>query len=264
MAYKVTPFPAIRKLQSDVGAIAKSTNTFLALVEVDITRARKAISRCKQQTGETLSLTGFITCCLARCIERHPQVNALRNLMGNFVIFDEVDVNILVEKVVDGKQMAMVHVIRAANKKTFTEIHRDIRLAQQQGPAEVSDIAGREKWWQMFVAVPGFIRRMLWRALFLNPHWIKKMTGTVSLSAVGMAGKGGGWGIPNSNLTLSVISGGISERPVLKNGVLDNHEYLHLTFAFDHDVIDGAPATRFVSDLRNAIEAATELEDLAI
>ncbi len=32
--------------------------------------------------------------------------------------------------------------------------------------------------------------------LFKNPRWLKEMNGTVSLTAVGMFGAGGGWGIP--------------------------------------------------------------------
>lgn len=262
MSYKTIPYPPLRRLQEDGGTILKRTNSFHALIEVDITSVRAAINAFKQRTGETLSFTGYIAWCLARSVEKHPQAHALRNWKGDFVIFDEVDINILVEREMEGRLTPMIHVIRAANKKSLHDIHRDIRRAQKASPDEVSGVEKTAKLWKLFVHLPGFIRRFIWRIFFLNPHWIKQATGTVNLSAIGMAGKGGGWGMPNANLGLSVIVGGIAERPVLINGTPVNHEFLQMTFAFDHDIIDGAPAARFVSDLRTSIERAEGLEDL--
>jgi pyruvate/2-oxoglutarate dehydrogenase complex dihydrolipoamide acyltransferase (E2) component len=83
----------------------------------------------------------------------------------------------------------------------------------------------------------------------------KRFGGTVGLTAVGMFGNGGGWAIPFDYHTLDVALGGIAEKP----GVVDDHiairEYLCVTLSFDHDIIDGAPAARFVSRLRELIES---------
>ena len=85
-------------------------------------------------------------------------------------------------------------------------------------------------------------------------HLLKEMNGTVSLTAIGMFGNGGGWGIPVSNHTLQITLGGISEKPALVNGQLENHEYLCVTVSFDHDIVDGAPAARFVQRLKELVE----------
>jgi hypothetical protein len=46
-----------------------------------------------------------------------------------------------------------------------------------------------------------------------NPFWFKRLGGTVAISAVGMFGSGGGWGIPIAPSTLMVTVGGSRPSP---------------------------------------------------
>jgi pyruvate/2-oxoglutarate dehydrogenase complex dihydrolipoamide acyltransferase (E2) component len=93
-----------------------------------------------------------------------------------------------------------------------------------------------------------------------NPLWVKNNIGTVVLTAVGMFGQGGGWGIPTSIYTLGVTLGGIAEKPGVVDGRIEVREYLSLTLAFDHDIVDGAPAARFTQRLKELIESGFGLE----
>ena len=77
-----------------------------------------------------------------------------------------------------------------------------------------------------------------------------------------MFGKGGGWGIPTASLhSLFLTLGGISEKPGVVNGHIAIREYLHLTVDLNHDSIDGAPAARFVTRLKELIESGFGLLD---
>jgi pyruvate/2-oxoglutarate dehydrogenase complex dihydrolipoamide acyltransferase (E2) component len=76
-----------------------------------------------------------------------------------------------------------------------------------------------------------------------------------------MFGKGGGWGInflPVHNLGITV--GGISQKPGVHEGAIAIREYLDLTASFDHDIVDGAPAVRFLRRLGDIVQEATLLE----
>lgn len=88
------------------------------------------------------------------------------------------------------------------------------------------------------------------------------MNGTVSLTAVGMFGSGAGWAIPATNHTLQITLGGIAQKPALINGQLENREYLCVTVSLDHDIIDGAPAARFIERLKELIESGYGLEEI--
>lgn len=92
---------------------------------------------------------------------------------------------------------------------------------------------------------------------------LKEMNGTVSLTAVGMFGSGAGWAIPVTNHTLQITLGGIAEKPSLVNGQIDNREYLCVTVSLDHDIVDGAPAARFIQRLKELIETSYGLDGVA-
>ena len=88
----------------------------------------------------------------------------------------------------------------------------------------------------------GFFRLLKW-----NPHWLKRLSGTVIVTSVGMFGRGGGWGLGFLPLhTLGVLVGGIASKPAVHEGEIVIREFLNLTVSFDHDIVDGAPAARFV------------------
>lgn len=80
-------------------------------------------------------------------------------------------------------------------------------------------------------------------------------TGTVVVTAVGMFGKGNsGWGIATTPVSLSLLVGSIAWKPAVVEGRIEPREMLNLTVMFDHDVVDGAPATRFTRRLVGLIE----------
>jgi pyruvate/2-oxoglutarate dehydrogenase complex dihydrolipoamide acyltransferase (E2) component len=79
-----------------------------------------------------------------------------------------------------------------------------------------------------------------------------------------MFGKTKGWGIPIAFHTLVVTVGGIYLKPVLIDEKLFNHEFLSLTISFDHDIVDGAPAARFISKFADLIKNARCIDSLEI
>jgi pyruvate/2-oxoglutarate dehydrogenase complex dihydrolipoamide acyltransferase (E2) component len=78
----------------------------------------------------------------------------------------------------------------------------------------------------------------------------------VTISAVGMVGKGTGWGIPPSSPSICWITvGGIGRKREDLNGQLITRDYLSLTVSFDHNLVDGAPAARFTERFKELIES---------
>jgi pyruvate/2-oxoglutarate dehydrogenase complex dihydrolipoamide acyltransferase (E2) component len=66
---------------------------------------------------------------------------------------------------------------------------------------------------------------------------------------------GGGFAIaPPSLASLTIVVGGVSTSPVEVDGHIETIELLDLTVSIDHNVVDGAPATRFAADLRRVLE----------
>jgi pyruvate/2-oxoglutarate dehydrogenase complex dihydrolipoamide acyltransferase (E2) component len=95
-----------------------------------------------------------------------------------------------------------------------------------------------------------------------NPVYRKKTIGTAMVSAIGMFGIRGGWATTPSPWPVQLIIGGITRRPAYKGDQIAPHDYLCITLGFDHSVVDGAPATRFVSQLEDFIEMGLDLPEL--
>jgi pyruvate/2-oxoglutarate dehydrogenase complex dihydrolipoamide acyltransferase (E2) component len=257
---RVVPYPKIRRF---LEAAIRSTHhkpMIHGWGEVDVTRAREFLRDHKAKTAETLSFTAFLIACLGKAVGENKAVQAFRKGSNHLILFADVDVLTYIERDVAGQKQIMPYIIRAANRKTFREIHQEIRAAQ------VQDVTKTEVGLSAFLSLPAFLfRPLFWVFSWIgrrNPQVWKKNWGTVTLSAVGMFGKGAGWGMPPTEPTLTIIAGGIGEKPGVVNGQIAIREYLSLTISYDHNITDGAPAARFAERLKELIESGNGLLDL--
>jgi pyruvate/2-oxoglutarate dehydrogenase complex dihydrolipoamide acyltransferase (E2) component len=205
----------------------------------------------KARTGESLSFTAFLCACLGKAVNEHKAVQAFRLNGNRLVLFDDVDICIRIEREVAGQKYVVPYILRAANRKTFRELHEEIRVAQ------VADTHDRlTRLWFLPVAL---YRPFIWtftRIARWRPQIWKGNMGTVGVTSVGMCGRGAGWGIPLAAPTpLMVTVGGIGEKQTWAQGRVEVREYLSLTISVDHEVVDGAPATRFTKRFKELIES---------
>ena len=257
--FEVVPYPKVRRAMALTTHSAQKTSMIHGLTEVDVTLARQVLRDHKAKTGESLSFTAFIISCLARAVAENKMVQACRRGRNHLALFDDVDVAVSVEREIEGQKQPIVYIIRAADKKSFPEINREIRAAQAKP---------FEQFWEGFnffskltLWVFSGIWPFFWWFLRNNPNLQKKYGGTVGVTAVGMFGQGAGWGIPVSYHT-QVTIGGIATRPALVDGQVAIREYLCLTLSFDHDIVDGAPAARFSARFKELIESGYGLNSL--
>lgn len=143
------------------------------------------------------------------------------------------------------------------------EIHDEIRAVQS---APVPADHGMPAWYRSIMLLPwplsSLAKAALGGVIRRDPSIGVAMAGTVGITSVGMFGGGhSGWGLTPSTLSLSLVVGGASTTPVLVAGRVEPREMLNLTVAFNHDVIDGAPATRFTRRLVELIESGYGLDE---
>jgi pyruvate/2-oxoglutarate dehydrogenase complex dihydrolipoamide acyltransferase (E2) component len=254
--FDILPFSPDREVIVDAGYLGSRRHIIHGLVEADVTRARELRRLLWAGADPPISFTAFIVASLSRAVASDPRVQAYRDWRRRLVVFRDVDVVTMIEAEKD--QVAVPHVIRRANQRTVRDISDEIRAIQAQpGKSEqrgaLTSLAPR---------VPRFVRLLFFWIVKKNPHWFKRLQGTVVVTSVGMFGRSGGWGIgflPTHTLGLTV--GGIVQRPGVHEGQVEVREVLNLTISFDHDIVDGAPAARFTSRLIELVEEATVLEE---
>jgi pyruvate/2-oxoglutarate dehydrogenase complex dihydrolipoamide acyltransferase (E2) component len=112
--YHVVDLTQGRRVMLNMLDLAGQKHSMYGLLEVDVTAARQFIAAHKSRTGETLSFTGFLTLCLAHAVDENKEVQAYLKNRKQLMLFDDVDVGIMVEHKAGEKKALMGHVIRGA------------------------------------------------------------------------------------------------------------------------------------------------------
>ncbi len=251
--YTVKPFPPARQFFVDGMDFGGRNHCIHGLIEVDVTNPRQRLLAIKQTTGESLSFTGFITYCCAQVVDQNKRVQAYRDWRNRLIIFDDVDVCVPVER--PGGSIFSWVIIRSAQRKSVKDITQEIRQTQ----AKVRSPAAGGGFPTWYTKIPRVFRHFFFWYLYARPGLLKKYIGTVMVTSVGMFGTGAGWGIAPVGQPLTVTVGGIVSRPRLNNGQLENREYLCVTISLDHEIIDGAPAARFLEQFKELVESGSGL-----
>ena len=260
------PYPTSRQLTFDVGKIGLAKHHVKGLLEVDVTEARRLIKESRHCKNK-ISFTAWLIKVIADCVALHPPVAGLNDARHNKVlVFEDVDISIVVEKDVNGTRVPLPYVIRKADKKTLEAIQDEIESAKSQTVGDEGDyVLGKENGatgMKLFVRLPQWLRLILMRLFVLNhPQRVKDMMGTVMITTVGMAGHTRGWIMPFSMHPLCLALGSLNEQAAVYRGEIQKREILHLTVLIDHDVIDGVPAARFVDDLVKKLQAGFGLTE---
>jgi len=247
--YKAIPLTFNRKAVIASATVTKEKNTFHCLTEVDISVPRKLISKYFQKTGVKLSLTGYIVTCLAQTIKDHPLLNSF--IKGNKqIILDDVTVSVLIERELKGEKVPEPFAISNAQTKTYLQINNEIRTAQSQEGQQLGSLS--KMTWIRFI--PGFLMRTFIRIADKNIKMGKRY-GKVAVTAVGMFNKESTWFIPHGSATVVITVGGISSKLLKEGEKVIEKEHLCLTASFNHDIVDGAPASRFMDQFIEAIKS---------
>jgi pyruvate/2-oxoglutarate dehydrogenase complex dihydrolipoamide acyltransferase (E2) component len=246
-SYQVVEFPPERRAMPNFLDMSWRKHSIYGLFEVDVTAVKNFIEEHRAQTGESLSLTGYLVFCLARALDQDKSVQAYRKGSKQLVLFDDVNIWLAIERKIGERNVVMGHVVRGANSKTYREIYQEIRSKQTK---PVPEDGGGPSWFGSAMLLPWPLST-LFNALFhtvirRDPTIWASMAVTVGVTAVGMFSKDmGGWGLMPAAHALDLVVGGITLKPAVVDGQIEPRDILNLTMVFDHDVIDGAPATRF-------------------
>ena len=258
------PYPSSRQLAMDLGKLGREKHHVKALLEVDVTTARQEIRR-NRHAGKKISFTAWILKAIADCVSLHPLVNGFNRARQNkVVVFQDVDICIVVEKEVDGTLVPLPYVIRKVNQKSLDQIHVEIEAARSESVQNESGYVLGEKYnlflMRLFVRLPQWFRLgTIWRVILGNTRKMHEMMGSVMITTVGMVGHTRGWIIPYSMHPLCIALGSLNEQPVVYRGEIQKRDILRLTVLVDHDAIDGMPAAKFVDDLVKNLEAGRGL-----
>jgi pyruvate dehydrogenase E2 component (dihydrolipoamide acetyltransferase) len=176
------------------------------------------------RTGEEISTTAYVVNAAAKALEDHQMINS--SLEGDELrVYDDINIAVAINTP-DG---LVAPVLPQTNKKSVSEISRNIRdLTERsmQNKLMVSDLTG----------------------------------GTFTVTNLG--GYGVELFVPVINPPQCAILGfgRTSERPVIIEGQVRAASMTTLSLVFDHRIVDGVPAARFLQRVKERLEDPKKLD----
>ena len=228
---RVEPMSRIRRLTADHMVMSRRTSAHVtSFYEIDFTaiaRLRQANKQEFQERGAKLTYMAFIVKVVADNLRKHPVLNA--SVSGNNVIYRK-PINIGMAVALDWG--LIVPVMRNADELSMLGIAKSI-----------VDLADRA------------------RSKRLNPDEVQR--GTFTITNPGVFGSYIGTPIINQPQVAILGVGAIEKRPkilTLDDGqdVIAIRTMSMFAISYDHRIVDGADADRFMADLKRDLEAFPE------
>jgi pyruvate/2-oxoglutarate dehydrogenase complex dihydrolipoamide acyltransferase (E2) component len=169
--------------------------------------------------------------------------------------FDEVDISIPIEIITNDKVYNKQLIIRDVDKKAVKEIDREISESKN-GKNEAHSYVASPGIQKIMTILPDFVIKTFFRLLINDHKLVKKLSGTAFVTSVSMFSNIPGYIIPyvGKPKSSSFALGSVYKKPVVKGKDIVIREMINITAIFNHDMIDEAPAARFISQMRKYIE----------
>ena len=185
--------------------------------EVDATELVALRTRLKDD-GINVSYNDLLVFIVARALRDHPALNATQ--VGDAIHYLEA---IHIAVAVDTERGLLVPVIRDADKKGLAQIGAEfaaLAQAAKEGRSQPDDLTG----------------------------------GTFTITNLGMYEVDGFTPIINPPQCAILGVGRIIEKPVGRDGQIVLRKMMVLSLSFDHRLVDGAPAARFLQQVKRLVE----------
>jgi pyruvate/2-oxoglutarate dehydrogenase complex dihydrolipoamide acyltransferase (E2) component len=259
--YKINRFPKSRIASIDICEIGKQKHHVTGLVEFDVTESRKKIRDYNKAHVNKISFNAWLLSVIGFTIKKHEATSSY--LMGKHkqIIFNDINISLIVEKEINGVKVPIPLVIEKANEASIESIAKQISDAKNINLKGDDIVIQRKtrKLEKIYYSLPKFLRKYFWRFLLKHPKLAYKKMGNVAFTSIGMMGKVDGWFIPISVHPICFGISSIVKKPSVVNDKIEISEMLKMSILIDHDVIDGANMARFISDLSRNIESGLHL-----
>jgi len=225
---ELVPLTKMRSIIAQRMVESKHTSAHVhSVFKIDMTRIvrirEREKSKYEQRNGVKLTYMPFIASAVVSCLRRMPIVNA--SLEGNAVRYHK-SINIGIAVALDWG--LIVPVIKQAEERSFLGLARAI-----------ADLATRA------------------RTKKLKPDEVAE--GTFTITNPGIFGEQFGTPVINQPETAILGVGGLFKEPTVVTDADGNdsiavRHIMRLTLGFDHRVIDGADAGKFMAELKKTLE----------
>jgi len=235
-------------------------------VEIDVTELEKFVLE-KRKQGIKITLTHLITLIVGRALKYEvPELNTFVR-RGKIVPRPQIDG--MVSVLLEGGQMGSVK-IENIDQLTIAELAEEIKEKIQQSRKGNENSVMQSK--SMLASLPWPFRFWLFKLYkIVTIHWGISMPflglsansfGSYVVSNIGTLGLDSGYGalLPSTNVSIVLILGGVTKKPVVINDEVVPRRILSLSATLDHRVVDGSHGGKLFRYIKQMVKNPQLLE----
>ena len=222
------PLSGLRKMTAEAMMRSAQVPTVSTVTEVDVTRMVQFRERNKDsflsENGVKLTYTPFFIKAAAESLLEFPMVNASLQSDNQILLNDTVHMGVAVALGKSGDEGLIVPVIRNCGQKSVVQIARDLEAlaaAARSNSLAVTDVQGAT----FSLTIPG-----TYGALFGTPMLVAPQAAILGTYA-------------------------IKKQVVVIEDMIAIRSIMHLVLTYDHRIVDGLLAGRFLASLRDRLQA---------
>ncbi len=221
-------------------------------IDIDMTWVEEIRAKLKSM-GSKVTVTAILLKAIAIAQRAHPDSRTASLPWGRTVTFNDIVAGFTVERFVDEQPAVFFGAIKNPDTKSVEEIASELKLYSDSDMSSLEHLDRQDN----FSKMPWLLRRLiLWVGMRYPAVRLKYLGATFGLSSIGK------WGakalIPPCVSTSTFGIGEIEQRAVVRDGKIVVRPMMTLTLNFDHRMIDGGPAARFVNDVKRLLEGGLE------
>lgn len=249
--YSDVPRPRFSVLDVMDGVLPKALPVPL-FFDIDLSWA-EALRARYLELGHKIAITSVLLKAIAIAQREHPLTRTFRLPYGKLVTFSDITAGFTVERIVSGTPAVFFGTIRNTDNKSILEIAKELR-AYGQDPIDTLPQLDLQVRCLQF---PRWISKLALSLCILIPDVrLKLIPATFGMSSVGRWGCKTGIAPCLATVTFGV--GEVQDRPVAVDGHVEIRPVVSITLNFDHRIIDGAPACRFMKDVTDLLQGGLE------
>lgn len=231
-----------------INVIGRGSVPTYMFYEIDMTWAEQLRLQLKEK-GIKVTATAILLKAIGIAQRLHPASRTAILPWGRTVTFNDIVAGFTVERYVGQQPAVFFGSIESPDTKPLVQVAEELRAYGEDEISTVPQLDIEDR----FNNMPWLFRQfILWLGLRFPKVRLRYMGATFGLSSLGKFGCRGL--IPPCVSTSTFGVGTIEPRAVVREGAIVIRPMMTLILNFDHRLIDGGPAARFMQDVQRLVE----------
>ncbi|WP_433728952.1 2-oxo acid dehydrogenase subunit E2 [Actinoplanes sp. CA-051413] len=221
--------------------------------DIDMT----AVQRHRREARERslrYSTVSYVLHTASRVLALHPDANAAISgrVRPRLAYHDRVHAKLALDRDLGGRRVVLAAVLPDLHLADLDGVQRQVSHYRDGDAADMPEFAGVRALHRLPALLGAFAFRRTVRPLRNRAERV----GTFAVTSLGHRPVQSFHSVGGTTITLGL--GQVSDRPVVRDGVLAVAPLMRLSLSFDHRVIDGAEAADVLTEIKDGLEAYGE------